>query len=532
VDKHRARRLVYFAATIFIGWLAVILLWEPSILVLTADDSFYYLLTARNAALGYGFSFDQLNATNGFHPLWMYALTPLAWMGSGDMALFARIVLAIQLLMIGVGAFVLDRTLDQRGRLLAAVAILMVNFYYTKVLVNGLESAVQWVCLCGTVSAALNIQRRPLAATGAWQYFGLGLLIGLTVLARLTAVYFGAAVLATTAVIFWQAEGASVSGAMARRLAIAVAGAAILVVPYLANNSLSTGHLMPVSAAIKTSRPSHLGPTHVVAAAALLAIWIAGCRLFLRARTFTRTDRDLAWASFPILTYMVLQAQSDILIRGVLVTELWYMVPQALLAMLALGEILRRAAAGETAWRWTGALGACAAVVFAALTWTYRVQPSSYSAYTAGRETADWLREHTPQNSIVAAWDAGVIAGFCDRRLVNLDGLINSWQYKAYLDEGHTQQWIQQVQPVDYIAQYFWDDQLNARAMRDYRGVNLLEWNVAYARRVTSKAWSNMAQPREITYLVLGRRGGGVSLADYLVRQPPTTSQKQPPGRS
>ncbi|HMG55744.1 MAG TPA: hypothetical protein VK601_19730, partial [Kofleriaceae bacterium] len=44
---------------------------------IVCDDAFYYFQIARNAALGRGFTFDGLAATNGFHPLYMWLIVPI-----------------------------------------------------------------------------------------------------------------------------------------------------------------------------------------------------------------------------------------------------------------------------------------------------------------------------------------------------------------------------------------------------------------------------------------------------------------------
>ena len=48
------------------------------ILDVTSDDAYYYFQIARNLADGGGVSFDGETPTNGFHPLWLVLLTPLA----------------------------------------------------------------------------------------------------------------------------------------------------------------------------------------------------------------------------------------------------------------------------------------------------------------------------------------------------------------------------------------------------------------------------------------------------------------------
>ena len=42
------------------------------------DDSFFYIKTANNLAQGLGATFDGINQTNGFHPLYMLWLAGLA----------------------------------------------------------------------------------------------------------------------------------------------------------------------------------------------------------------------------------------------------------------------------------------------------------------------------------------------------------------------------------------------------------------------------------------------------------------------
>lgn len=44
------------------------------------DDGYYYLQIAGNLARGLGSTFDGLNSTNGYHPLWAFALVPVFWL--------------------------------------------------------------------------------------------------------------------------------------------------------------------------------------------------------------------------------------------------------------------------------------------------------------------------------------------------------------------------------------------------------------------------------------------------------------------
>src|SRR6476660_4858759 len=148
----------FLSAGIFVVWLAIIWLWPVSVYTLTVDDSYYYLKTADNAAHGYGFTFDQINDTNGFHPLWMAMLLPIAWICGGNMVLLARLAITTQLVMVYAGAELLSRSVGDRKRwIVLSTSILMINFYYAKILLSALESGLQWFCLCATSAATLSI---------------------------------------------------------------------------------------------------------------------------------------------------------------------------------------------------------------------------------------------------------------------------------------------------------------------------------------------------------------------------------------
>ena len=44
------------------------------------DDSYYYFQLATNIGRGLGPTVDGVNLTNGFHPLWAYAVAPVFWL--------------------------------------------------------------------------------------------------------------------------------------------------------------------------------------------------------------------------------------------------------------------------------------------------------------------------------------------------------------------------------------------------------------------------------------------------------------------
>jgi hypothetical protein len=57
------------------------------------DDAYYYFIVARNVAAGHGFTFDLINRTNGFHPLWLFVNVPIFALSGSDRILPLRIIL-------------------------------------------------------------------------------------------------------------------------------------------------------------------------------------------------------------------------------------------------------------------------------------------------------------------------------------------------------------------------------------------------------------------------------------------------------
>jgi hypothetical protein len=522
---------VGLALLVFLGWLLIIWLWPPVIYSMTADDSYYYLVTARNAAQGFGFTFDQINHTNGFHPLWEYLLVPLARIVGADMEVFVRSVLTIQLILVFLGTGILGRALqDQKLRLLISTAALMVNFYFTKTLVNGLESALQWFLMCATLARMLHLLDLGVKRTSNWQFFGLGLLCGLTILSRLTAVWFAGAVLLLSLMILGRQSTGRYFRPVIGRLAAAATGTALIVVPYLSGNYLSTGHFETVSAAVKISRANSFRPLLWAAFTGYAVVGLTAMVVAWRSDRLQPATRRYAWGLFPIAFYVALQGAADAMIRHVMVPEIWSMAPLSLMAALLLAYSFMMAISPDRGalWRPAAVSMTIALVGFAAFTWQYISNPESYRWYLKMRGVADWVRANTDQSAVIGSFDAGIVGGYSDRRTVNLDGLINSWEYKKYMEDGKTEEWITEVCPVDYLTIGFIDDQFNAETLSEYCWsptgakdagriqIDLSKWNVVHGDRAQSRSWMHGAALHEYFFLVLTRKAEGTPLPEYL----------------
>ena len=58
----------------------------------TRDDAYYYFKVAQNISEGHGSTFDGINKTNGYHPLWMFVCVPIFTLARFDLILPLRIL--------------------------------------------------------------------------------------------------------------------------------------------------------------------------------------------------------------------------------------------------------------------------------------------------------------------------------------------------------------------------------------------------------------------------------------------------------
>jgi hypothetical protein len=59
----------------------------------TRDDAYYYFKVAQNISEGHGSTFDGINPTNGYHPLWVLVNIPIFALARFDLILPLRILI-------------------------------------------------------------------------------------------------------------------------------------------------------------------------------------------------------------------------------------------------------------------------------------------------------------------------------------------------------------------------------------------------------------------------------------------------------
>ncbi len=157
------------------------------------DDAFYYYKVAQNVLTGHGFTFDQINLTNGFHPLWMVVCLGVFWLSKFSLILPLRVLVVVSGLFNALTALVLFRFLKRHLNVWAALgAALILGLYrpiYEAVIAHGMESAISMFFIVLLLSRAAKYLEANPEQTNYKNLAWLGLIGALTILARLDNVF-------------------------------------------------------------------------------------------------------------------------------------------------------------------------------------------------------------------------------------------------------------------------------------------------------------------------------------------------------
>lgn len=320
------------------------------------------------------------------------------------------------------------------------LAMVGVNPFVLRMVVNGLESA---PVVLVAVLLLDRIDRQDGAVLGGTQLTRLltGALLGLAFLARTDAA------LLLVCVGAWALIEARAAGRDARTpLAEVLVLPALTVLAYAAINLAWFGHLTQVSGDVKRAA---ITPGRAVllivagAAAVCLMAWLTrdadpdAPGRFARVRGFCA---HTAWyPAFLVLLggyYLILSTQ----------LWLWYFAPLGLYVAILLTLVAADLADGarlespdRPAHRAVLPIAAILGVPLAlALVLQTRAfaDPELRSIQEANREAGAWISATLPAGAVVGSWDAGVLGYFTDQPVMNLDGVVNSFDYLDAQEDG------------------------------------------------------------------------------------------------
>ena len=157
----------------------------------TSDDAFYYFQVARNVANGLGATFDGINLTNGFHPLWMLVCIPVFSLAKFDLFLPLRLLALISAALNTTAGILLYRLLkkylSQGVAALTALIWVFTPSFHMLIIQRGMETSISAFFLVLLLFLVNRWRDDP--ALPPKKLVLLGLVAGLAILARLDNVF-------------------------------------------------------------------------------------------------------------------------------------------------------------------------------------------------------------------------------------------------------------------------------------------------------------------------------------------------------
>lgn len=484
----------------------------------SSDDGFLYFQVARNLASGHGFTFDGINPTNGFHPLWLFVITPLFALAQVDLLLPLRLLVILSALLSAGSAILLYRILNRFTSAWIATFIGMLWIVLPRIhdltLHAGVEAGINAFCLLLFWHLLVSFPPNLLRQQTLRRLIILGVVATLAILARLDNVFLVILGGLWLWLRLWQVptKPARQNPWLWRlRTGLAFLGPIALVLAlYLVWNLLSFGAPTPISGEVKlwwgtlkntvygfpvngltdfagqfvTDDPE-LGPWSLLTAPLYAGSeWLLGVTgqavsvaarrvvLLVMGGILTALGAAVIWLQreflskaarglglLPLFIGCFIQI-AYYKFAGSVAQQPWYWISEMILVLLVFGLLL------ETLLRITVRMLPARIVRVGNLTGVAIMGLVSifYLAFiqTAVRSQGDgsnhfyiyrvrWLEANTEPGARVAITGAGNLAYFSQgRTIVNMDGLMNTYDYLLALQSGQGAQYLNSL-GVDYI---------------------------------------------------------------------------------
>ena len=161
----------------------------------TRDDAYYYFKVAQNISEGHGSTFDGINKTNGYHPLWMLVCVPIFALARFDLVLPLRILLLVMSALQVSTAILLYRLI---GKVFAPAIGALAAIYWVfsfdilgNLYMQGLESGIAAFFVAVLLYKLYEFESNRRTDPGTTKQLAmLGLVGALTIFSRLDLVFF------------------------------------------------------------------------------------------------------------------------------------------------------------------------------------------------------------------------------------------------------------------------------------------------------------------------------------------------------
>jgi len=157
------------------------------------DDAYYYFKVAQNIGAGLGSTFDGINLTNGYHPLWMLVCIPVFLLSRVDPILPLRVMVLLSALITGLTAVILfhlvSNWLSRYTAMFIAIFWVAYGGIHAVVTTGGMEAGISSLFITWLIYRVTTVKYRD---GKGWLYRNsliTGLIAALAILSRLDNIY-------------------------------------------------------------------------------------------------------------------------------------------------------------------------------------------------------------------------------------------------------------------------------------------------------------------------------------------------------
>ncbi|MFH1473786.1 MAG: glycosyltransferase family 39 protein [Candidatus Aenigmatarchaeota archaeon] len=431
--------LLSFLIRLAISWQEVPELIEKIVL----DDSFYVISVARNIALGNGVTYNGADVTNGFQPLWGVILAPVFLM-TDNLQLAVNIILTIATILDTLTVFMLfklsEKLFGKKIGLMSA-ALYGLNPFIMFQSLNGIEMVLYVFLVITTLFYYCNLDKKMKNKN----LIVLGALIGLTLLSRLDGIFLLMAILAD---MLWKSKKKLITGIKRGALVVIVAG--LVVSPWFLWNYATFGSIVQSSAVAKynmghgifpflnTVAPESISDSlsmiteNIVRSAGAVAhqfgvIDFNSNFITIIISLFVSVTLLYSLSSFKRLNVFILYALLllsfyNIYFWGVQIRYLTPIMPMIIMmASYGFYNLVKKIKKNDV-------LMAAIFVLFILLLVNNGIRQwdkGYYNWQSEMYEDALWIKGNTTPSTIVGSFNSGIYIYFSERKVVNIDGVVN-----------------------------------------------------------------------------------------------------------
>ncbi|MFB0566527.1 MAG: hypothetical protein ACETWK_12735 [Candidatus Aminicenantaceae bacterium] len=427
-----------------------------------SDDAYYYIVTARNY-VDYGFfTFDGINKTNGFHPLWMIITVFLYKLIGTKISLnlqifsFKSLEILLFILILSSAALMSYRLKKKQSPFsYAFLGVILILVYpgTNNMFTYGMETTIAALFILYLYYGIVNDKLIAVAV-----------LLPLLFLSRLDTLIF---VVGPILLYFLLKREITLLKKIALSIPVVVTS-----LSYILYNYIKFGYLEPISGIVKSSFPvpnvqlSHLSDP-------ILESWFSG------------TPRPLLYPNLLLLVValavafaiLINQVKKKIMYRR-LIYSLFAVIPTLLIINLVFFQKWNK---GLPRWylvlpavtvvfifflalhyvfvkysRFFNIIIICVLILFTLI--YLKGLPHKIKEFVKFDENTreHFMRKQSPE-TVFAGTDIGGLAFWGGRRVINLDGLVNSYEYQSVLKNQQLSRYLQEKN-VSYLFVCVWAD--------------------------------------------------------------------------